>query len=75
MVGGADLIIADAAAGDISIILTGAPLSEYTIKRKDASSNIVDFGAAVIDGGTTFRLLAQHESATVRKDGAEWWLV
>lgn len=70
----AELIIVDATAADVAIDLSNPHLDKYKFKRKDGSNFVVGFGVAVIDGDTTFKLLSQHETVTLERDGLVWWI-
>ena len=81
VVSGDYLIIADAAAGAITMTLPPAALVPgriYAFKRINAGANavIVDgYGAETIDGNLTHTLTPQWNSVTIMSNGVAWFIL
>jgi hypothetical protein len=74
-----DVIIVDAASGNVTITLPAAASStglELTIKRIDASGNTmtIDGNASETIDDSTTQALSQYDVLTMVCDGAEWWI-
>jgi len=75
-------IAVDATSGALTITLPAAASAtngfEVTVKKTDSSANAVTIdgnAAETIDGATTLALSNQNDSATLRCDGSNWFVV
>ena len=75
-------IAVDATSGALTVTLPAAASAtngfEVTVKKTDSSVNAVTIdgnGAETIDGATTLVLSNQYDSATLRCDGSNWFVV
>ena len=72
------IVIADATSGAFTVTLptaVGIPGRQYTIKKKDASSNAITVGTTssqTIDGSASYSLVAIWKFVTVVSDGSNW---
>lgn len=67
-------IIMDATAGALTVTVpaaTALPGAVLTIKKTDASGNVVTVGTTV-DGTLNPTLAAQYKSMTIQSDGTRW---
>lgn len=75
------VILCNATSGNVTITLptsVGTKGRQYTIKKTDASANLVIIdgaGAETIDGELTIELAVQYESMTIHSDNAGWVIV
>jgi len=77
---GDQIIIADAASGEINITLptaVGSTGTYYTVKRINTSNSvtIVTTSSQLIDGGSTVVLSTQYQSVTVVSNGSNWFII
>lgn len=74
-----EIVYVDASGGAVTITLPDARRFwgfPFTVKKIDASANVVTVSAPVnIDGATTYPIAAQYEVARVVSDGTQWWTV
>ena len=73
------LALVDATAGAVTVTLPNVVTfigRTFTVKKVDASANVVTVGSvANIDGAATYPLAAQYDTVTVCSDGATWWVI
>jgi len=74
-----DVLLADAAAGNITLYLPGTPAigDVFNIKKVDVTANsvIVDAIGRTIDGSSTKVIGSQYSSLTVVSDGSNWHII
>ncbi len=71
------LTLVDASGGPVTVLLSDAQKAVHTVKKTDASANVVTVAAAsgLIDGAATYPLTAQYQAVRLDFDGSDYWVV
>jgi len=68
--------LVDATSGNVVVTINSSVRARYSIKRTDASSNLVSIvpSSGLIDGATVFYINNQYDSIEVYADGNNLWV-